>query len=132
MNKLLITISALFFMSSTPNDLYYGVKFEHKRAHKNNVCVLYKGIGKAISQDNDVITHFEKNFKSHTALGFCYNDYDYYLSINNNCSFDFLNVNIGDTIYLGIIIFDSIGGFRDYVPNKEHYYSYVSNVSKKN
>jgi hypothetical protein len=129
-NTLLIVLSIFLFTSNSGN-LFDDVKFVKGKALKNNVPVIYYTVGRTAENNINVLALFGERIKSHSSLGFYYNNKKHYLPISNRAVPDFLfNLEEGDTLLIDIVIFDTLKNNRGVDQSIKNYYSYVNRIQK--
>lgn len=125
-NLLLIGIASFICLFST-GDLFENIRFEKNRAVKKNIPVTFHAVGRTGNEVN-VFKSFNEIIKSHSSLHFIYNNKEYYIPISNEIISDsILNLDEGDTLFVDIIIFDSIDS-NAIDRTVKNYYSYISKI----
>ncbi|HON21285.1 MAG TPA: hypothetical protein PLW70_08110 [Bacteroidales bacterium] len=108
--------------------LYKNLVFINGKCEKKGVIVIYTGGGKANEHNIEDINAIDTSLLSgsNTALGFCYEDYIYYIPINGKIStlLEYGIYDIGDTLNIDIVFLSQKDrrGIR--------YLSYVSSIRK--
>jgi hypothetical protein len=104
--------------------LYQNLTFTNGKCEKKGISVVFNDFGKANEHIIEDINTIDPNLLSgsNTALGFYYEDYHYYLPIDDRIST--VDFNIGDTVSIDIVFLSQKDrkGIR--------YLSYITSIKK--
>jgi hypothetical protein len=119
----IISIIMLLMQPQMPS-LYQNLIFINGKCEKKGIIVTYAGGGKANEHNIEDINAIDPRLLSgsNTALGFCYENYNYYIPIDDRIST--LDYDIGDTLSIDIVFLSQ----KD--RNGIRYLSYVSSIRK--
>ena len=123
------TCCLLLCLKNTPDGgLFDDLVFQENKTKKINISVVFQSIGRN-PFDMSLFSKGEETIRSHTALEFKYNDITYYLPIDNNAECTFLDTcKKGDTIYIDMIVFDSINTNASQRSGVKILYSYIVDI----
>jgi hypothetical protein len=126
---LLITVFySVTFVSD--GNLFDNISFHNGRAELSNIPVVYESIGRN-PYDMGLFSNYGVNIKSHTALEFSYNNVSYYLPIDNEVSCDFIDTcQQGESLYIDIIVFDTINSRTTQRCGVKIYHSYITAIRR--
>jgi len=122
--KLKVICIIMFVIQPQIPSLYRNLTFENGKCKKNGVVVILTDIGKANERDIEDINAVDPRLLagSNTAIGFDFENYIYYLPIDDRVSTS--NFDFGDTISIDIVFLSQ----KD--RNGIRYLSYVSSIRK--
>lgn len=102
--------------------LYRNLTFENGKCKKNGVVVIFTDLGKANEHNIEDINTVDPSLLagSNTAIGFNFENHEYYLPIDDRISTS--NFDFGDTVSIDIVFLSQ----KD--RNGIRYLSYVSSI----
>jgi hypothetical protein len=129
-NILFLLITAFYSVTFVSDgNLFDNISFHNGRAELSNIPVVYESIGRN-PYDMGLFSNYGVNIKSNTALAFSYNNVTYYLPTCKDFLFDFETCQQGESLYIDIIVFDTINSRTTQRCGVKIYHSYIAAIRR--